>query len=90
MGERVGGGIFGRGCGIGGLWTGRLGEGGEGESREVGRGKREEGSGRKDEKDGGSAMGRRGQDGEIAVGERVGKMYRDEEILVMQTLCLKY
>ena len=83
MGERVGGGIFGRGCGIGGLWTGRLGEGGEGESREVG-------SGRKDEKDGGSAMGRRGQDGEIAVGERVGKMYRDEEILVMQTLCLKY
>ena len=30
MGERVGGGIFGRGYGIGGWWIGRLG-GGEGE-----------------------------------------------------------
>ena len=57
MGERVGGGIFGRGCGIGGWLIGRLGEGSEGEVF------REEGS---------------------------GKMYSDEEILVMQTLCLKY
>ena len=28
-GERVGGGISGRGCGIGGWWIGRLGEGSE-------------------------------------------------------------
>ena len=30
MGERAGGGIFGKGCGIGGWWIGRLGGGSEG------------------------------------------------------------
>lgn len=59
-GEWVGGGISGRDCGIGGWWIGRLGEGGEGESREEGSGKREEkdGEGRKGR---GSAAERRGQ-----------------------------
>ena len=90
MGERVGGGIFGRGCGIGGWWIGSLGARSAGEvfgrkghkdrkgTGEGVIGKREKGKGKWE---------RRGQDGER---EESGKMYRDDEILVMQTLCLKY
>lgn len=35
-GERAGGGIFGKGCGIGGWWIGRLGEGSEEDFRDEG------------------------------------------------------
>ena len=50
MGERVGGGIFGRGCGIGGWWIGRLG-GCEGEVfREEGIGNGEWGMGKREER----------------------------------------